>query len=148
MRFVKDHQAGPKISPQSEGLSTIGRAAPNLPQHLPNPDAPWDYHICRSVGVVWGANVGIYIYIAVPWSVWVIYYTCTSEPPKPKDLIRCLQSCSQCDFMRTKRHIASRSRKCPQCCLPANECGSKAETRQSQTQQQGQAVPAKQYLQS
>ena len=25
-----------------------------------NPDAPWECHICRSVGVVWGVNVGIY----------------------------------------------------------------------------------------
>ena len=24
------------------------------------PNAPWDCHICRSVGVVWGVNVGIY----------------------------------------------------------------------------------------
>ena len=24
------------------------------------PDTPWDCHICRSVGVVWGVNVGIY----------------------------------------------------------------------------------------
>ena len=26
----------------------------------PNPDAPWDCHICRSVGVFWEVNVGIY----------------------------------------------------------------------------------------
>ena len=24
------------------------------------PDTPWECHICRSVGVVWGVNVGIY----------------------------------------------------------------------------------------
>ena len=24
------------------------------------PDTPWDCHICRSVGVAWGVNVGIY----------------------------------------------------------------------------------------
>ena len=26
----------------------------------PVPDTPWDWHIGRSVGVVWGVNVGTY----------------------------------------------------------------------------------------
>ena len=47
------------------------------------PDAPWDCHICRSIGVVdWGVNGAAYM--AVPWSVWEL-------EEFPNDSHRCQQ---------------------------------------------------------
>ena len=49
----------PDSTSPSPGFDPTLREFTAVPQiHIPN--TPWDCHICRSVGVVWGVNVGIY----------------------------------------------------------------------------------------
>ena len=72
-RTRSPNERGPIFS-RSAVSSALASEIPPMPTTYARHDT-WDCHICRSVGVVWGVNVGIYSYIPYMESVWVCNFS-------------------------------------------------------------------------